>query len=103
MSLRAHGIVEDTDDLDPFLSRDTEEDEVTGTIAVPGSVQGMQAFGDVGTKSCPRDRGAFAQACDGTSQDAIVEMGLFFAEPVGGPRQNAFEVGFGRVRQPYFP
>ncbi|MEK7995475.1 MAG: hypothetical protein AAB403_16870 [Planctomycetota bacterium] len=76
--------MKNTDDLDPHLSFDMEEDEVTSTTPVPGSMQGMQTLGDVGTRFCPCDGRAFAQTCDGASQDALIEVGLFFAEPVGG-------------------
>lgn len=61
MSLQIHGIVKDANDLDPHLSHDMEEEKMTSTITVPGSMQGMQAFGDVGTTSCPCDGRAFAQ------------------------------------------
>ncbi len=84
MSLQVHGIVENTNDLDPHLSVDMEEDKVTSTIPLPGGMQGMQALGDVGTRSCPCNGRACAQTCDGASQDAFVKVGLFFPEPVGG-------------------
>ncbi len=86
MSLQIHGIVKNTNDLDPRLCFDMEEDKMTGTIPLPGSVQGMQARSDVGTRFCACDGRAFAQTCDGASQDVLIKVGLFFAEPLGGPR-----------------
>ena len=85
MSLQVHRVMENTNDLDPHLSFDMEEDKVTSTIPLPSGMQRMQALGDVGTRFCPCDGRAFAQTCDGASQDAFIEAGLFFAEPVGSP------------------
>jgi hypothetical protein len=85
MSLQIHGIVKDTNDLDTLLSFDMKEDKVASAIAIPGSMQGIEALGDVRARSCPCDGRAFAQTCDGVSQNIFIELGMFFAEPVGGP------------------
>ena len=57
MSLQVHGIVENTNDLDPHLSFDMEEDKVTSTIPLTGGMQGMQALGDVGRGLAPAMEG----------------------------------------------